>query len=242
MSTDFICCKFIYCTEWEACDWSNKSKERNEIAEHVAANPLKLKLSAIHCSRTFKKYLVHLSNSSLSRLCQNFRVSNLTSPPLQYKFLQCTGLSIYKYFSDRKGNIRMPSQLHRCKKMSFQDSGIPTLLVSWPGSGNSWVRQLLEATTGIYTGAHRDCDIDYIKVGMLGEGISSENVVAVKYHKGRLIFKMKKVIYIVRNPYDAIVAEFNRLNAKKDKILRKAPHVSQINITRFGKNLNNDCM
>lgn len=75
--------------------------------------------------------------------------------------MNCSGLKIYQFFSDAKGNIRKPNQFHSCKKMSFQNSGIQTLLVSHPGSGNSWVRQLLEATTGIYTGADRDCDIDY---------------------------------------------------------------------------------
>ena len=39
-----------------------------------------------------------------------------------------------------------------------------------------------EATTGIYTGSHRDCSINYIEAGMFGEDIVSDNVMAVKYH------------------------------------------------------------
>ena len=233
----FIYCN-VYCTtDWQPCNWSNKTKELTEIAEHIAANPLKLRLSAIRCSHKFQEYLKYLSNQTLSRLCQNFGVSNLTSRFLQYSFLNCTGLLTYKYFSDHKGNIQIPNQFHRCKNMSFQDSGIPTMLVSWPGSGNSWVRQLLESTTGIYTGSYEDCDVDYVRVGMLGEGIASENVIAVKYHDLKLKFQMKKIIYIVRNPYDAAVAEFNRRFAEWDKVLKKAPHISQINIKRFGKTI-----
>ena len=75
----------------------------------------------------------------------------------------------------------MPQQFHNYKKMSFRDSGIQTLLVSYPDSGNSWVHQLLETTTGIHTGSDRDFDVDYLKEGMLGEGIVSDHVLAVKF-------------------------------------------------------------
>ena len=168
-------------------------------------------------------------------------MSNLTSPSLQYSFMYCSGLTIFQFYSDTKGNIRMPRQFHNCKKMSFQDSGIPTLLVSHPGSGNSWVRQLLEATTGIYTGSDRDCDTDYIKIGMLGEGIASDNVVAVKFHEGPLPKKwqFRKIIYILRNPYDAIVAEYKRHTAANPRshniTVTRNPHISELSIKHFGE-------
>ena len=214
-----------------------------EIAEHVAANPLELRLSAVNCSTTFQLYLSHWSKSTINHLSKKFGISSLTSPSLQYSFMYCSGLKIYQFFSDTKGNIRMPSQFHNCKKMSFQHSGIPTLLVSHPGSGNSWVRQLLEATTGIYTGSDRLCDLDYIKIGMIGEGIVSDNVVAVKFHQGPLPtnWHFRKIIYILRNPYDAIVAEYKRrITAGKiknsyDATLTHNPHVSELSINKFGE-------
>ena len=136
--------------------------------------------------------------------------------------------------------MQVPKPFHNCKKMSFQDFGIPTMLVSFPGSGNSWVRQLLESATGIYTGSDRDCDLDYIKIGMLGEGITSQNVIAVKFHLGVLPtdWPFKKVIYIIRNPYDAIVAEYQRFftaKFKKRTELSINPHVSKFGIDKFGK-------
>ena len=39
-------------------------------------------------------------------------------------------------------------------------------LASFEGSGNSWVRQLLESATGIYTGSVY-YDPAYVKVGMI---------------------------------------------------------------------------
>ena len=136
--------------------------------------------------------------------------------------------------------MQVPKPFHNCKKMSFRDSGIPTMLVSFPGSGNSWVRQLLESTTGIYTGSDRDCDLDYIKIGMLGEGITSQNVIAVKFHWGLLPrWPFKKVIYIIRNPYDAIAAEYQRFSAAA-KFNRRTelsinPHLTELGTGEFGK-------
>ena len=154
--------------------------------------------------------------------------------------MHCSGLKIYKFHSDYNANIWVPKQFHNCKKMSFRDSGIPTLLVSYPGSGNSWVRQLLEATTGIYTGSDRDCDVDYVEAGMLGEGIVSDNVIAVKFHLGPLPknWTFEKIIYLIRNPYDTLVAEYKRrcaVGTKPCVKLEGNPHLSQLSDEKFGE-------
>ena len=191
----------------------------------------------MNCAERYHLYLSYWPTSTIESLCKNFGVSNLTSPSLQYSFMYCTGLKLYQFFSDSEGNVQVPSQFHKCKKMSFQDSGIPTLLVSHPGSGDSWVRQLLETTTGIYTGSYKDCDIDYIKAGMLGEGIVSEKVIAVKFNFGPLPDKwhFKKVIYIIRNPYDAIVSDYQRQYVEHRNLSDNNSHVSELSTKKFGK-------
>ena len=45
-----------------------------------------------------------------------------------------------------------------------------TLLVSFPGSGNTWLRGLLQQVTGVCTGSHW-CDMDLRRRGFPGEGI-----------------------------------------------------------------------
>ena len=158
----------------------------------------------------FHKYVQQLPSSTINCLSQQLGISSLTSMQLRYDFMKCPGLTLYNFFSDSEGNIQVPKPFHDCKEMSFRDSGAPTLLVSFPGSGNSWVRQLLESTTGIYTGSVF-CDLDYIKNGMLGEGVHSENVLAIKFHFGQLpTLPIKKIMYVIRNPYDAILAEYKR--------------------------------
>ena len=76
---------------------------------------------------------------------------------------------------------------------------------------------------------------------MFGEGTTSDKVIAVKFHEGPLPenWHFKKIIYIIRNPYDAIVAEYKRFNTaqrmSQDVILASNPHVSDISFKRFGK-------
>ena len=91
-----------------------------EIAEHIAANPPEFRIAALNCSDTFQLYLSHLSKSTMNYLSHKFEISNLTSPSLQYSFMYCTGLKIYQFFSDDKGNIRKPNQFHSCKKCHFK--------------------------------------------------------------------------------------------------------------------------
>ncbi|KAL4227546.1 hypothetical protein ACF0H5_012989 [Mactra antiquata] len=99
-------------------------------------------------------------------------------------------------------------------------------LASFPGSGNTWTRLLLEELTGIYTGSiytdgmskmsgSRKCPLD-------GE------VFIIKTHATRYRFThpfcksnhtskgyFGKAIFILRDPYNALIADFNRHKAGK---------------------------
>ena len=175
----------------------------------------------------FSHYIKYLSDTDLNELVQSYHVLGLTSTSLQRNFMECPGYILLKNFSDAKGVIQIPEQQQTCKNMSFQSSGTPIALISWPGSGNSWVRQLLETTTGIYTGA-MDCDFAYCQAGMIGEGIVSNNVIVVKSHWEPPTSNFtNKVLYIVRNPFDAFVADWNREQASS--------HVAVANASYFGK-------
>ncbi|KAJ8044701.1 WSC domain-containing protein 2 [Holothuria leucospilota] len=86
-------------------------------------------------------------------------------------------------------------------------------LVSAPGSGNTWLRYLIEKMTGIYTGSIYN-DKSLRKGGFLGETEPprSGRVVVVKMHNiQRWVNELDGIILLVRNPYNAIVADFNRI-------------------------------
>ena len=93
-----------------------------------------------------------------------------------------------------------------------------TALASFPGSGNTWLRYLLEQVTGVFTGSN-DCDLVLKLAGLMGEGITSNNVLVIKTHRPSYYVvdsemdggaKFKAAIVLLRNPYDAIVAEYHR--------------------------------
>ncbi|KAL4218585.1 WSC domain-containing protein 1 [Mactra antiquata] len=105
-------------------------------------------------------------------------------------------------------------------------------LASFPGSGNTWTRELLEDLTGIYTGSiYPDILINMPgshRCPWLGE------VYIIKTHRARNYVshpkcrrsKMKtstsfdSAIFILRNPYDAFVSEFNRIEGGKVGLAR----------------------
>ena len=112
----------------------------------------------------------------------------------------------------------------------------PVALVSTEGSGNTWVRGLLEMTTGICTG-FLYCDFMMRKQGFIGEGIKSGSVLVVKTHTlipqwHGIKYKHPKhdepyygsAIFIVRNPFNALIAEWNRRATNEIIIKKHLPH------------------
>ena len=104
------------------------------------------------------------------------------------------------------------------------DGRDPVALNSQEGSGNTWVRALLERATGVCTGFNWGCDPVLRAHGFLGEGIRSGRVLVVKTHvrtpkwkgevwKGPVLgyepFYTSAVL-ILRHPARAMIADYNR--------------------------------
>ncbi|KAK4322633.1 hypothetical protein Pmani_006610 [Petrolisthes manimaculis] len=91
--------------------------------------------------------------------------------------------------------------------------GLPQVqLMSFPGSGNSWTRYLLEASTGIFTGSVFNDSLIY-KNGMIGEQAKPDDgrTLVQKIH-GRF-FKSSELptvpaVLLIRNPAKAIISWF----------------------------------
>ncbi|CAM9908376.1 unnamed protein product, partial [Discosporangium mesarthrocarpum] len=92
-----------------------------------------------------------------------------------------------------------------------------TALVSYPRSGNSLLRRLLEEATGVVTGSDtrpdRTLSRSLVAYGMQGEGVVDGRVRVVKSHfperVGYKPFEAGRVILLVRSPFDAIESYFN---------------------------------
>ena len=117
--------------------------------------------------------------------------------------------------------LQHPRNSCHCHFLSTREGRI-VALNSLPGSGNTWVRGLLEMATRVCTGSV-GCD-KWLKVGgFCGEGVMSGRVLVVKTHVSSLRWKgeyyktvaanhplFDAAIFLIRSPFGAAVADYNR--------------------------------
>jgi len=214
---------------------SRKPSGSSHPNQLVEANNFTSKFKSVNITKQEKpnQFSLLLNTTGLARLNSSLTLK---------LFKRCAGKLILQWSHKKEGVMHIPKHFQTCKNMTFQKTGDSVALISVPGSGNSWVRQLLETTTGIYTGALY-CDPSYVvHAGMLGEGITTQNVLIVKDHcfkkeQGCFTEKSKlpkKILYIVRNPFDAFLSEWNRQLAYK--LHPSQQHTGSVsNIKDFGE-------
>ena len=166
---------------------------------------------------------------------------------------QCSQLPCLQYLSVAEKNIfnkcqrrtvpRRTQSPPKCQCRFREGVGKKRVaLVSLPGSGNTWLRGLVEKATGICTGyppiplimcitvipdaGSIYCDRTLREGGLCGEGLRGTSVVAVKTHDTSLQWRggkqgdssrpmFDKAIFLIRNPFRANIAEWNRQMSKK---------------------------
>lgn len=104
------------------------------------------------------------------------------------------------------------SRLHWCQALRFLDPPGPVVaLASFPGSGNTWLRYLLQQATGVHTGSVYK-DYGLLKNGFPAESVSNGSVLVVKTHEWGPVARapFSKAVLLIREPGPAIQAEFNR--------------------------------
>ena len=207
------------------------NKEQNFQA--VTSNPAQQLVKYFNNKAMYKSYVMNLSSLQTESIFKQMGVNNLTLQKSRVRFLSCGGKPLLKQLNQPNSSVHIPSSFQHCKNMSFKSSGPTVALGSYPGSGNSWVRQLLESATGIYTGAAY-CDMAYFEAGMIGENVDTNNVLVVKTH-APLFTRLKvnqlnydKAIYIVRSPFGAILAEHIRSAAIRSKKLKGDSHTVEV--------------
>ncbi|KAJ0172941.1 hypothetical protein K1T71_011117 [Dendrolimus kikuchii] len=111
--------------------------------------------------------------------------------------------------------FRQIPSVHWCRELRWRAPPAPhaVALVSYPGSGNTWLRYLLQQVTGLVTGS---IYMDYgLRVhGFPAENVTDGSVLVVKTHEAPPLEpdKFKSAVLLIRNPRDAILADFNRLH------------------------------
>ena len=130
----------------------------------------------------------------------------------------------------RKTHLKKEPQRSVCRFLNAT-TRTPIALAGFPGSGNTWVRGLLQQATGICTGGIY-CDTTLRTNGYPGESLRSGNTLVVKTHqrdprwtglyyppntndsyftKEVNIPVYDAAIFLIRNPFHALVAEWNRI-------------------------------
>ncbi|XP_060076046.1 WSCD family member AGAP003962-like [Ylistrum balloti] len=99
-----------------------------------------------------------------------------------------------------------------CKGLRYSTIPLPlTALVSFPGSGNTWLRHVIQQATGVATGSVYS-DVGLKRDGFPGEGQTNASVIVIKTHslgpdeRARYV----RAILLIRDPFDALLSEFNR--------------------------------
>ncbi|XP_074015763.1 sialate:O-sulfotransferase 2 isoform X2 [Numenius arquata] len=106
-------------------------------------------------------------------------------------------------------------QDNRCMDRRFLPTRAKQLvaLASFPGAGNTWARHLIELATGFYTGSY------YFDGSLYNKGFKGERdhwrsgrTICIKTHESgqKEIESFDSAILLIRNPYKALMAEFNR--------------------------------
>ncbi len=204
----------------------NERMKEDGISTHQSKQP---PLSVNTISRT-KENISHQSASSSSKVikCIKPHCREYLSKEDQSREKACL------LEASRKARNNPLSKIveNNCSFMDGKHRS-PVALASIEGSGNTWVRGLLERASGICTG-FIICDYMMRTKGFIGENIKSGSVLVVKTHSFQPPWaRVKKVrteadydsaIFILRNPYDSLIAEWNRRLTNEVLIKKKLPH------------------
>eukprot|EP00095_Tigriopus_kingsejongensis_P002571 snap_masked-scaffold274_size229011-processed-gene-1.4 protein:Tk02571 transcript:snap_masked-scaffold274_size229011-processed-gene-1.4-mRNA-1 annotation:"GI15414" len=131
--------------------------------------------------------------------------------------------------SPRRLRSRMGPAIEWCKPQKFRPNPGPRVaLASFPGSGNTWLRYLIQQTSGILTGSVYK-DYALLKNGFPAENIVNGSVAVVKTHEfgEKNMQAFDKALLLVRDPFSALQAEFNR---------RSGGHVGHASKEKYRRN------
>ncbi|XP_053390572.1 WSC domain-containing protein 1-like [Mercenaria mercenaria] len=160
-------------------------------------------------------------------LIQQHLYENVTDKLLKNMITKCFHSSIMK--NPVLFNISFIKEFVKnfsCPSPKYLNTPRPLVaLASYPGSGNTWTRELIEAITGTFTGSiYTDWNFKGSKlcpargnVYIVKTHIPSDKATShVKCREiGVSTLNYTKAVFILRNPYQALLAEFNRQHSLK---------------------------
>jgi hypothetical protein len=189
---------------------ANKPRHRHRFMVVPVQDPTVLlaRLNTRRLGRRKTKVTAGLTTTSLATQEWAAAAQTFQHPP---------ELELLRFLDKRHCINDKDNDLHRI-------AGGGTVLVSYPRSGNSLLRTLLERTTGVVTGSDtrpdRALSRELAEIhNLVGEGVTQTQCPFVKSHwperSGNTVaLEAKRAILVVRNPFDVIDSYWN-MNATK---------------------------
>ena len=199
----------LRCNQQNCLDKDKLSKSVNFNSTTIHPNSPTTKLNASHQTPVSSPP----STDTKTPQCKQQNCLEFLSSADKQKHTKCLG-ETRKYF--KHDTVIQQSS---CTFL-LDGSRRPVALASPEGSGNTWLRGLLEKATGVCTG-FCCCDPEMRVLGFPGEGITGGNVLVVKTHidtpqwlggKKKLQWEGSygSAVLLIRNPARALIAEWNR--------------------------------
>lgn len=206
----------------------NITYENNLLVEKIAKLEEKLSRQA----QSVKEYQSKLDKNSaiLKQIQEQLRQ---TQPDVKtIKNLTSSLTAKYSFEPNLNPNFSPNSTLHAvppCFSEKIYGTNFPpTLIHSFMGAGNTWLRQAIESATGFYTGSAFRDRILY-RGGLKGEFVDIQDhwntLIGIKTHNPgdasgeRNAFTLintkltSKCVILIRNPFDTFIAEYTRLTS-----------------------------
>ena len=212
------------------------------IAPRVASTNKNFKISLNAEDEYDRKPSVSLKNITISYpvACNETNCLEFLSKSDTMHLKRCGQMT-----SEKQSGVKIEQST--CTFLPYKDR-TPVALSSPPGSGNTWLRGLLERATGVCTG-YGLCDTEMRARGFLGEQIVSGKVLVVKTHsiipqwvgeRVRVSWEGSygSAVLLIRNPVQAVIAEWNRimtLEMKKNGTQTNGSHINVVSEAIFGR-------
>lgn len=219
------------------------NNSRTDVAEYLTTTP---SVASIYMYSSIKNatpstvvtFAKAHSPEWYESVCKSPNCMDLLTQQERNRLIRCQKKAVYHVKHD------LPEST--CRFVKGGTTRSPVALNSQEGSGNTWLRGLLEKATGICTGFY-SCDPELRARGFLGEGVQSAHVLVVKTHvhvpkwigeKSSPKFSYESffgsAVYLIRNPAHGVISEWNRLVTNEQR-KSKESHTNVISKTEFGE-------
>ena len=194
----WICCMVVIRGFWKESKYLSKLNKKTGAV-------------ILHTATANNNFVVLEDNDSSTKVVMDMMITTTENIKKEEEEAAIAKKDVDQKDNDPKEEVHLPVPI-------FNSSCIPTVLASYPGSGSTITRLLIEMATGVWTGSvYNDGTLKKSSPHAFQGEHYQENVVAIKTHGPfrkqnnihKKLPKIQRAILIIRNPFTAIPSCFN---------------------------------